>query len=132
MNKYKEIFYLTIFLLFVVILNFYKVYNGINLFVGGDTLSPVAFRIGINEIVSSNLSYPLWFPWIFGGMPSIHSFINVSNHYLPHNIFLFFNNFGLPWVWNFLLHLIFCGVGMYLLLRYMKCSRYASLFSSSL
>ena len=34
MNKYKEIFYLTIFLLFVVILNFYKVYNGINLFEG--------------------------------------------------------------------------------------------------
>ena len=132
MNKYKEYFYLLLSLVFIIIITFYKVYDGYNLFVGGDTLSPVAFRNGINNIISNSLNYPLWFPWIFGGMPSIHSFINVSHLYYPHTFFLLLNSVGLPWVWNFLLHLIFCGLGMYSLLKFMGCSRYSSFIASSL
>ena len=43
MNKYKEYFYLFLCLLFIIILNFYKVYDGSNVFVGGDSLSPISF-----------------------------------------------------------------------------------------
>jgi len=61
--------------------------------------------------------YPLWMPWIFSGIPSTHSMQNISEYYFPHHIISLIKFFGVPWFWNFLLHFVFCGFGMYLFLK---------------
>ena len=130
MKAFKE--YLITFILFVIvtIITFYEVYNGSKVFVSGDTLSPIAIRDGIQNFVKIHGYYPYWLPWIFSGMPSVHSFTNISDFYFPHQLFLLLNKLGIPWVWNFLLHIIFGGVGMYALLKYLNCSKYSSILSS--
>jgi len=130
MNIIKE--YLTIIVLFIIItiITFYEVSYGNNVFVSGDTLSPISIRDGIQNFIKLYGYYPYWLPWIFSGMPTVHSFTNISDFYFPHQLFLLLNKIGLPWVWNFLLHLIFGGIGMYALLRYLNCSKYASVLSS--
>ena len=132
MDKLKEYFYLFLLLLIISVITFYEVYNGSLVFVGGDTLSPISFRTGINTAIQEYNNYPLWFPWIYSGMPSVHSFLNISNNYFPHYLFLLLNNLGVPWVWNFILHLIFGAIGMYSLLRFLNCSKYSSFFSCAL
>ena len=132
MEKLKEYIYVILLLTIIVIITFYKVYYGQMVFVSGDSLSPIAIREGIKYFITHNLSYPLWLPWIFSGMPSIHSFTNISDLYYPQQFFLLLNNIGLPWIWNFLLHLIFSGIGMYVLMRSFSCSKIASLISASL
>ena len=62
--------------------------NGQNILTSGDSLSPIALRHGIEKFIFDYSKYPLWTPWIFSGMPTVHSLINVSNHYFPHNIFI--------------------------------------------
>ena len=130
MKAFKE--YLITFILFVIvtIITFYEVYNVSKVFVSGDTLSPIAIRDGIQNFVKIHGYYPYWLPWIFSGMPSVHSFTNISDFYFPHQLFLLLNKLGIPWVWNFLLHIIFGGVGMYALLKYLNCSKYSSILSS--
>ena len=132
MKKPFEYLALSCLLTIIIIITFYEVYSGYKIFVSGDSLSPIALREGVNKIITNNFNYPLWIPWIFSGMPSIHSFTNISDLYYPQYFFVFLNKIGLPWIWNFLLHLIFSGIGMYSLLRYLSCSKYASLFSSIL
>ena len=74
MHRRLEHLILFCLLVFITIITFFEVFNGSKVFVSGDSLSPIALREGINKITSS--SYPLWIPWVFSGMPSIHSFIN--------------------------------------------------------
>ena len=107
MKLIREYLSLILFFILVLIITFYEVYNGRMIFLSGDSLSPIALREGINKVVNETNLYPLWIPWIFSGMPSIHSFINISNLYYPQHLFEFLNKFGLPWIWNFLSHLIF-------------------------
>ena len=45
---------------------------------------------------------------------------------------MFLHQLGMPWIWNFIIHYIFGGFGMYLLLRYLKQNKYSSFFGSSL
>ena len=130
MRFVKEYLILLLLLFCVSVITFYEVFTGIKIFVSGDSLSPISIREGINNIINLSGEYPYWLPWIFSGMPSIHSFTNISDFYYPHKLFLFLNSIGLPWIWNFLLHLIFGGCGMYSLTRYLSCSRYSSLFAS--
>ena len=56
---------------------FNKVLFEDSLFQGGDSLSPKAIRLGIDNATNQFDEYPLWMPWIFGGMPSVHSFQNI-------------------------------------------------------
>ena len=132
MNRFREYIILFSFLITAVIITFYKVFSGKMVFVSGDSLSPIAIREGIKHFMDSGLSYPLWLPWIFSGMPSIHSFTNISDLYYPHQFFLILNSFGLPWIWNFLIHIIFAGFGMYVLLRYFSCSKPSAIIASVL
>ena len=54
------------------------------LFQSGDSLSPKAVRLGIENSTDEFGEYPLWMPWVFSGMPSVHSFQNISDYYIPH------------------------------------------------
>ena len=39
--------------------------------------------INVKEAVNQSDDYPYWFPWMMGGVPSVHSFQNVSDYYFP-------------------------------------------------
>ncbi|MBC8311039.1 MAG: hypothetical protein H8E72_01930 [Candidatus Marinimicrobia bacterium] len=90
------------------------------LFQGGDSLSPKAVRLGIETSAQEYGEYPLWMPWVFSGMPSVHSFQNISEYYLPHLVMKALMTMGIPQFWEFIFHFIFAAMGMILLLRYLK------------
>ena len=89
-------------------------------FQGGDSLSPKAVRMGIENATHEFAEYPLWMPWLFSGMPSVHSFQNISEYYLPHLLMKGLMAFGLSQFWEFIFHFIFAALGMIVLLRYLK------------
>ena len=87
MRTLKEYIYTSFILTAILTFLFHKLINGSHIFTSGDTLSPIA----IKNAISNYNSFPYWFPWIFGGMPTVHSLMNVSNYYLPHHIMLWLN-----------------------------------------
>ena len=89
-------------------------------FQGGDSLSPKAVRMGIENATHEFAEYPLWMPWLFSGMPSVHSFQNISEYYLPHLLMKGLMAFGISQFWEFIFHFIFAALGMIVLLRYLK------------
>ncbi len=89
-------------------------------FQGGDSLSPKAIKQGIELAEEHYGEYPTWLPWVFSGLPSVHSFQNVSNYYVPNHIITFLHSLGMPWIWNFLFHFIFAGMGVFILLKELK------------
>ena len=95
-------------------------------FLSSDTLSAKAVSYGIEASMETYDEYPLWMPWMFGGLPSTHSMQNISEYYFPHQILSILKLIGVPWFWNFILHFLFCGLGMYLLLRKIKLGFYSS------
>jgi hypothetical protein len=76
-------------------------------FQGGDSLSPKAVRMGIENANHEFAEYPLWMPWLFSGMPSVHSFQNISEYYLPHLLMKGLMAFGVSQFWEFIFHFIF-------------------------
>jgi len=85
--------------------------------------------MNVKEAVKSSEDYPYWLPWMMGGIPSVHSFQNVSDYYFPNYFFKTLNLLGMPWFWNFVLHLFFGGVGVYVLLRRLDLDRFSSAIS---
>ena len=130
--KLKDYFIVVSILLIIASFLFYKLIDGTYLFTSGDSLSPIAVKNAIKLYVDSYGEFPLWFPWILGGIPTIHSFLNISNYYFPHHLMLFLNDFGLAWNWYFIFHLIFGGLGFYKLISFFKQDRSTSLFGSIL
>ncbi len=117
-------------LFFVISIFFNQVMIGDELFLTSDTLSAKTISYGIELAEDRYGEYPLWMPWIFSGLPSTHSMQNVSEYYFPHHIISLIKMIGIPWFWNFLLHFIFCGFGMHLLLRRLKVSDGVALFGA--
>jgi len=132
MKFYKEYIFVGFILIFLVAFLFNELISGSFIFTSGDTLSPIAIKNALLNYSSKYSYLPLWFPWILGGMPTVHSLMSISNYYLPHHVMLLLNNLGIPWFWYFILHLSFGGIGMYSLLRYLKQDKYISLFGSLL
>ena len=121
MNKNVQkwiIFFVPLVLICCVLFN--KILFEDFLFQGGDSLSPKAVRLGIENATHEFAEYPLWMPWIFSGMPSVHSFQNISEYYLPHLAMKVFMSVGIPQFWEFIFHFIFAALGMIFLLRYLK------------
>ena len=110
----KEYFIVIFLLLIIICITFYELLSGQKVLASADTLSPLAIKEGISRSLGDHSIYPLWVPWIFGGLPTIHSLLNISTNYYPHKILsLLIYILGLPWIWNFLIHNIFGGIGMY-------------------
>jgi len=109
---------------------FHKVIFDDYLFLTQDSISAKSVKHGIELSTEVYGEYPTWMPWMFGGLPSTHSMQNISEYYFPHHFISLIKVIGLPWFWNYLLHFLFCGVGMYLLLRKLRLDYLPSLFGS--
>jgi len=132
MNKYKEYLGVSLIVVTLISILFYKFINGNYIFASGDTLAPQAIKHGIESIIEKTGKFPYWFPYIFSGIPTVHSLLNINEFYFPHKIINFFHSLGLPWIWNFLLHYLFSAIGMYSLSRFLKQSKTSALFVSIL
>ena len=132
MKIFKEYIFLFIFLILLISYLFIDFIDGDIFFASGDTLSPVAIKNSIKFYIDTFNEFPFWFPSILGGIPTIHSFLYISNYYYPHQLMISLNNIGLPWVWYFIIHLIFGGLGTYSLLKFLKQDKLSSLFGSIL
>ena len=126
----KEYIIITCLLLFIIGVTFFELLNGNKVLISSDTLSPTAIKNGINNSIKQYSEFPLWTPWIFSGLPTTHSLLNISDYYYPHKLIILIKELGIPWIWNFLMHFIFGGLGMYHLLRYLNRSKYSSFIAS--
>ena len=111
-------------LMFIIIaILFEPVFFGGKTFGSPDSLSPKAIGIALNELSDTSGELPQWQPWVFSGMPTAEAFTSLSKLYFPQYLFkLFF----LPGMMIQLLHLLFAGIGGFLLLRHFKCSEWAA------
>ena len=76
-NKY-QFYLLSIGIIALVVgILFNKPLTGEFTFTGGDSLSPSAVHQGIKSAEKEFGKYPLWIPWVFSGLTSIHSFQNI-------------------------------------------------------
>ena len=119
--------------LFLITAFLYKNFiNGTYVFASGDYFAPKMISESIKNLQDLNGEYPYWLPSIFGGMPTIHSLQNISNYYMPNFVLNILKIFSAPEIWTQLIHLIFAGLGVYVLLRFLKVDFLVSLFSSIL
>ena len=95
---------------------FHKPLTGEFTFGGPDSLSPSAIHQGIGSAEKEFGEYPLWLPWVFSGLPSIHSFQNISDFYIPNALINCLKWMGFPGFWNYILHYILAGMGVFVLL----------------
>lgn len=95
---------------------YYKPLSGAYAFTGPDSLAPAAVGRALNNLQEETGELPLWQPWTFSGMPTLHAFTGTSRLYLPEFITRIFTSIGLPVFWVFLLHLVFAGLGSFVLL----------------
>ena len=129
LKEYIFVFFLLTIIISYLFINFI---DGNNVFASGDTLSPIAIKNSIKYYINTFGEFPFWFPAILGGIPTIHSFLYISNYYLPHQIMLILNDLGLPWIWYFIFHLIIGGLGIYCLLKFLNQNKLSAIFGSFL
>ena len=129
MNIKSYLFVFSI-LLFATSILFYDVLYSDSIFLTQDSISAKSIKHGIEKSTVDFGEYPKWMPWIFGGLPSTHSMQNISEYYYPHHIIKLIKIFSIPWFWNFLIHFLFAGLGMYVLLNHLKLNFFSSLFGS--
>lgn len=109
---------------------FYKPLTDEYVFGGVDSLSPGAINQGISLAEVEFGKYPLWLPWVFSGLPSVHSFQNISSYYFPNLISKLLNFLGLPSFWNYILHFIIAGMGVFVILKQLDVNRYSAFFGA--
>ncbi|UCD38031.1 MAG: YfhO family protein [Fidelibacterota bacterium] len=109
---------------------YYKPFFGGYVFTGPDSLAPSGTSAGIKALEKETGRVTLWMPWLFSGMPTIHSFTYLSMLYLPNSVLRLLSPI-LPGFSSSLLHLIFAGLGCYLLVRRIGGSFYAGLLSGT-
>ena len=107
---------------------FNKPLTGEFTFTGADSLSPSAIHQGIESAEKEFGEYPLWLPWVFSGLPSIHSFQNISDFYFPNAIINCLKWMGFPGFWNYIFHFILAGMGVIALLTQLGTNRLSALF----
>jgi len=98
------------------------------IFSSPDTLNPKAAAIILEKTQKEIGEYPLWQPWIFSGMPTAESFTNTSNLYF---LQYFFKLLHIPPIIIHLLHFLFTGIGVYILLRYLKLSQIVAIIGGA-
>ena len=107
---------------------FHKPLTGEYTFGSPDSLSPSAVNQGITLSEEKYGKYPLWLPWIFSGLPSVHSFQNISDYYFPNFFITLFKSLGMPGFLSYIIHFILAGMGVFAILRELGTSRYSALF----
>ncbi|MCK4578454.1 MAG: hypothetical protein KAU50_06670, partial [Candidatus Marinimicrobia bacterium] len=110
---------------------YHQLLTGSYHFSGPDSLSPKAVGTGLRALEAESGEMPTWMPWVFSGLPTVHSFTSVSALYMPYLITKPLVGLGMPGFWVFLLHLIFGGLGTYVLVRRLGGTFAAGLLSGS-
>jgi len=106
-------------MIILILILFYPIIFGGKTFGSPDSLNPRGANIILQELNKLDNEFPLWQPWIFSGMPTADAFTFISSLYFPNYILnLFFLSSNLTQ----LLHLLFAGIGSYLLLRFIGLS----------
>lgn len=129
-HKHQNLIFIGI-LVFVVLLFFREGFFGGKVFASADNLSPLSFRNFLDDAKALGI-YPLWLPYIFGGMPSLASLTAA----LPasHNIFSYvwdsaFNAYA---GWDLFKltapYYILFAIGVYLYTRYKFKDNFIALF----
>ena len=70
-EKYQDYIYVGIIILAILIFFSEGVFSG-KIFASPDNLSPFSFKTFLEEAKASGI-FPLWVPYVFGGMPSLAS-----------------------------------------------------------
>ena len=109
-----------------------KFIDGTYIFASSDYFAPKMISESIKNLQNIYEEYPYWLPSIFGGMPTIHSLQNISNYYMPNFVLNILKIFSTPEIYTQLIHLIFGGLGVYILLRFLKIDFLISLFGAVL
>ncbi|NQU66794.1 MAG: YfhO family protein [Candidatus Marinimicrobia bacterium] len=115
--QHKETLIAVALFFVIIVVLFIKMADGSHRFISPDSMSPKAVAQGMELAKEKYGEYPLWMPWMFSGLPSVHSFQYISRYYFPHHIFLMLKSMGMPWFWVFIFHIVFAGLGGYLLLK---------------
>ncbi len=84
-------------------------------YLGADTIAADAFR-QVGDAERAQGRYPLWNPYIFGGMPTFGSLAYTLGVYPPTVVFEWLHRLGLPPLTWLIGHLFFGGLGMWWLL----------------
>ena len=79
-----------------------------------DSVTPMALSKALDALYSRTGSYPLWEPWTFSGMPTVAAFSYLSGLYLPNQLFGLLH---LDSMLIQLLHLLFAGMGGFVLMK---------------
>ena len=128
--KYQYPIFLIISIIFVMGFLFQKPLTGEYVFGGPDSLSPSAIKQGIEMEKDRYGEYPLWLPWVFSGLPSVHSFQNISEFYFPNFMVDVFKIMGLPTFWNYVFHFVLAGLGMFLLIKQIGLTNLCSFYGA--
>jgi hypothetical protein len=123
----KQFIVIPILLLLLCIIFYPVIFQG-KIFSSPDSLNPKAAAIILSESQKEIGEYPLWQPWVFSGMPTAESFTNTSNLYFLQYVFQILH---IPTIIIHLLHFLFAGLGMYVLLRYLKISQIIAIIGSA-
>ena len=123
----KQLLVIPVLLILLSILFSPVIFQG-KIFSSPDSLNPKAAAIILSETQKEIGEYPLWQPWIFSGMPTAESFTNTSNLYFLQYVF---NVLHIPTIIIHLLHFLFAGLGMYILLRYLKISQIVAIIGGA-
>ena len=75
-SEYSLVISLTLVVLTIL---FHQFLIGELVFMSGDSLAPQAVKKSIQNIKNQTGSFPYWFPYIFSGMPTIHSLLNTND-----------------------------------------------------
>ena len=104
----------------IVLALFYPIIFEGKTFGSPDSLNPRGASIILDQSKKTDGQFPLWQPWIFSGMPTADAFTYISSLYFPNFVF---NLLFIPSNLTQLLHLIFSGLGGFVLLRFLGLSR---------
>jgi hypothetical protein len=93
-----------------------------------DSVTPMALSKALDALHASTGAYPLWQPWTFSGMPTVAAFSYLSGLYLPNLVFGFLH---LDSMYVQLLHLLFAGMGGFVLARRLGLGSVAAFLTGS-
>jgi hypothetical protein len=93
-----------------------------------DSVTPMALNKALEALRIETGKYPLWQPWTFSGMPTVEAFSYLSGLYLPNLLFSFLH---LDPMYIQLLHMLFAGMGGFVLARRLGLGSIAAFLSGS-
>jgi hypothetical protein len=93
-----------------------------------DSVTPMALDKALQALQAQSGHYPLWQPWTFSGMPTVEAFSYLSGLYLPN---LVLGALRIDPIYIQLLHLVFAGMGGFVLARRLGLGTIAAFLAGS-